>query len=174
MDMNMDVKDLFAKLKKGGDKKGKKSGGNGFVRFFEKNPKMKVIIPSIFVLIAVIVAVVFIVTGIKTDTETDGSLSEPAGAKVDVLPMLERPQGEALEDGANPFDEDAIANAKLTGTIYNRDGYYTATVATEHRSYVLQVGDYVAESEWLVESITENSITFSMGEKKRTVEMKDK
>lgn len=174
MDMNIDVKDLFAKLKKGGDKKDKKSGGSAFVRFFDKNPKMKVIIPSIFVLIAVAVAVVFIVTGVKTDTNTDGPLSEPAGAKVDVLPMLERPEGETLKDGADPFDEDAIANAKLTGTIYNREGYYTATVSTEHKSYVLQVGDHVAGSEWLVDAITENSITFSMGEKTRTVEMKEK
>ena len=41
--MNMDIKELFAKLK--GGKSGK--GGSGFTAFFDKNPKMKIIIPII-------------------------------------------------------------------------------------------------------------------------------
>ena len=39
MDMNMDVKDLFAALKKkSGSKKKDARGGSSFVNFFEKNP----------------------------------------------------------------------------------------------------------------------------------------
>ncbi len=174
MDMNMDVKDLIAKLKKGGGKKGaaNKKGGNPVLAFFDKNPKMKIILPLILLLIAAAVAVAFIVTGAKTDVDVNTDAGKPQGEAVDVMPMLERPIGEALEDGANPFDEDAIANAKLKGTMYNSNGYWTALVETKTHSYVLQVGDYVSNSDWLVEEINDNSITFSMGDKKRTVEIK--
>ena len=90
MDMNMDVKDLFAALKKkSGSKKKDTRGGSSFVNFFEKNPKMKIILPAILVLIAVAVAVVLIITGIQTETDVDPD-SAVAGQAVEVLPMQER------------------------------------------------------------------------------------
>lgn len=175
MDMNMDVKDLIAMLKnKTGKGKGTKKdsrGGSSFVNFFEKNPKMKIILPAFLILIAVAVAVVLIVTGIQTETDVDPD-SAVAGAAVEVLPMQERTEGETLADGVDPFAEDVIANAKLRGLIYNSDGYWTAIVDTQYASYTLQVGDYVGSSSWLVEEITSNTVTFSLGEKTRTIEMK--
>ena len=42
--MNMDVKDLIAKLKSGGGKTTAKKGGSSFTAFFDKNPQMKIII----------------------------------------------------------------------------------------------------------------------------------
>lgn len=172
MDMNMDVKDLFAALKKkSGSKKKDTRGGSSFVNFFEKNPKMKIILPAILVLIAVAVAVVLIITGIQTETDVDPD-SAVAGQAVEVLPMQERTEGVTLAEGVDPFAEDVIANAKLNGLVYNSDGYWTAIVSTQYGSYTLQVGDYVGSSSWLVEEITSNTVTFSLGEKTRTVEMK--
>ena len=174
MDMNMDIKDVLAKFKKKGDGKGAKGkkGGNPFVAFFENNPKMKIILPLILLLIAATVAVVFIVSGVKTDADVTQKPGQLQGEAVNVMPMLERPKGDALVDGANPFDEDAIANARLKGTLYNPNGYYTAIVETKTHSYILQTGDYVANSDWLVDKIKKDSVTFSMGDKTRVIEMK--
>lgn len=169
MDMNIDVKDLIAKLKSGGKKKDAR-GGNSLTKFFDKNPKMKIIIPLVFVLIFVAVAVVIIVSGVKTDTDVDENVSVVAQS-VDILPQVDRTQ-QAIEDGVDPFSEDVIVNAKLKGVVYNSAGYRTAIVSTQYASYTLQVGDYVSTSEWLVEEITDNSITFSLGEKTRTIVMK--
>ena len=72
MDMNMDVKDLFAALKKkSGSKKKDTRGGSSFVNFFEKNPKLKIILPAMLVLIAMAVAVVLVITGFQTSTAVD-------------------------------------------------------------------------------------------------------
>lgn len=174
MDMNIDVKDLFAKLKKGGSgtKKAEK-GGNPFVRFFEKNPKLKVILPAFLILIALVVAILLSVSATKVKVDDIGTgTSKPSGTPVQVLPELERPKTDDPQDGANPFDEDAIANAKLKGIMYNSNGYYTAIVETQTHSFILQAGDYVPESDWLVEKITSDMVTFSMGDKVRTVELK--
>lgn len=164
----MDLKDLLAKLKKGKNKDART--GSSFINFFEKNPKMKIIIPAIFLVIAAAVAIVFIVSGIRTETDVD-PINAVAGDSVDVLPILERSEGETLADGVDPFSEDVIANAKIKGILYNSDGYRTAIVATEYASYVLQVGSYVGSSSWLVDEITDNAVTFSIGEKTRTIEM---
>lgn len=166
MDMNMDIKDVFAKLK-GGKKKDARTG-NAFVKFFEKNPKMKIIIPAVFLVIAAAVAAVFIIQGVKTETGVDPD-KPVSGMSVDVLPMLERNEAVSLADGVDPFSEDVIANAKLTGILYNSDGFRTAILQTEYASYIVQVGDYVGDSTWLVEEITDTSATFSTGDKLRTV-----
>ncbi len=166
--MNMDVKDLFAKLKGGQNKDAR--AGSSFVKFFEKNPKMKIIIPAIFVAIAALVAAVFIVSGLRTETDVDPN-TPAAGTAVDVLPMLERREGVSLADGVDPFAEDVIANAKLTGIFYNSDGFRTAILKTEYASYIVQVGDYVGDSTWLVEDITDSDATFSTGEKVRTISL---
>lgn len=171
MDMNMDIKDVIAKLKSGKGKKKDARKRNPFNAFFEKNPKMKIILPLVFIVIAVVVAVLIIISGAKTDVGLDETVTTPAQS-VDVLPMIERDEGETVADGVDPFSEDVIANAKITGMIYNSDGYRTVIVETKYRAYTLQVGDYVPGSEWLVESITDSSVTFSLGEKTRTVEMK--
>ena len=160
---DMDVKDLFKKFKSGGGKKDARKGSS-VTAFFDKNPKMKIILPALFVLIAVVVAVIIILSGPKSDTELDESATV-AGQAVAVL-------HETVAENVDPFAEDVIANAKLTGLIYNSDGYWTAVVQTQYASYTLQVGDYVGSSQWLVEAITDSSVTFSLGEKTRTIEMK--
>lgn len=170
MDMNMDVKDIIAKLKSGGGKKKNTRGQSSMAKFFEKNPKMKIIIPAVVVLIFVAVAVVIIISGVKTDTSVDENVSVNAQS-VEILPQVERTQ-QAVEDGADPFSEDVIANAKVRGIINNSAGYRTAIVATQYASYTLQVGDYVSTSEWLVEEITDESVTFTLGDKTRTIVMK--
>lgn len=170
LDKNMDVKDLFKNLKsKGGKKDGRKSGGLN--AFFEKNPKMKIILPAVVVLIAVAVAVIIIVTGVTTDTTVDDTAV--AGQSVMVLPQAVRNETETLAEGADPFSEDAISNGKITVMGYNSDGVRTAVVQNQYgTSYLLEVGSRVGDSEWYVDSIDDTSVTFSMGEKTRTITMK--
>lgn len=170
MDMNIDIKDLFAKMKTGGGKKDARKKGS-ITTFFEKNPKMKIIIPVVIVVIAVVVAVLIIISGVKTDTDLGEDVTV-AGQSVAILPQLERIEGETLAAGVDPFSEDVIANATITGMIYNSDGYRTAIIKTKYASYTIQVGDYVGSSDWLVEAMTDSSVTFSLGEKTRTIEMK--
>lgn len=164
--MNMDIKDLFAKLKSGSGKSSAKAGGSSFTAFFDKNPKMKVIIPAILIAISVLVAFVIIVT-----TETAEIDTTPVGGgqaqNVDVLPQDVRELEDIDVDGDSVFDEVDVANAKITAIIKNSDGYYTAVMQTKTNSYPnLNVGDYINGSSWMVEEITDDSVTIALGEKK--------
>lgn len=167
--MNMDIKDLIAKLKGngGGDKR-----GGGLTGFFDKNPKMKIIIPAICLGISVLVALVIIFTTGSVDidnTPVGGDVGN--GSQVDVLPQDVRDYEDIEVNGDDVFDDVALAKAKVTAIIVNSDGYYTATVEAEKQSYPhLQVGDYVGTSSWLVEDITDDCVIVSLGEKRIKLE----
>ena len=88
-----------------------------------------------------------------------------------MLPQIERRKTEEIADDVDPFSDDVIANAKLTGVLYVADGYYIATLETEKASYpTLQVGDNIGSSDWMVDAIDSDSITVSCGEKTRTIQ----
>lgn len=162
--MNMDIKDLIAKLK-GGSGGGKKEG-NSLTAFFDKNPKMKIILPAIVGAISILVALAIIITTNSPDIDTT-----PVGGgeaqNVDVLPQDVRDLEDIEIEGENVFDEVDIANAKITTIIVNSDGYYTAVMETKTNSYAtLQVGDYINGSSWLVEDITDDCVIVALGEKK--------
>lgn len=169
MDKNMDIKDLFKKFKSGGAKDARKGGKLN--AFFEKNPKMKYILPAIVVLISVAVAAIIIFAG-----NPDTDIPDPAavqGQEVAVLPQIERHEAETLADeGEDPFEEDILANARVTGMIYNFGGYWTATIATKDNKngFTVQVGDYVGSSDWYVESIDGDTVVVTMGDNTRTIE----
>ena len=168
MDKNMDIKDLFKNIKLGGGKKDARKGGQ-LNAFFEKNPQMKYILPAVAVLISLVVMIMVIVLN---NPNTD--IPEPVsvqGQEVAVLPQLERGEPETIADGADPFEEDVLANARVTGMIYNFGGYWTATIATKDNKngFTVQVGDYVGSSDWYVESIDGDTVTVTMGEKTRTI-----
>lgn len=167
--MNMDIKELFAKLKsKGGN--GRRTNG-GISSFFAKNPKMKIIIPVIFIVISFLVALVIIIqTGSTKIPDVPASSGEPS-SDVEVLPQDIR-DAEKLDgiNDAQVFNEAVLAHPKVTAIFYNNDGYYVATVETDNAHYPnLKVGDYVAGSDWLVESITETQVVFTCNEQKITV-----
>lgn len=166
--MNMDIKDLIAKLKGGSG--GAKRGG-GLTGFLEKNPKMKIVIPAICLGISVLVALVIIFTTGTIeidDSPVDGDVS---GSHVDVLPQDVRNLEDIEVLGDDVFDDVALANAKVTAIIVNSDGYYTATVEADNQSYPhLQVGDYVGTSSWLVEDITDDCVIVALGEKRIQLE----
>lgn len=168
--MNMDIKELFAKLKSSG--KGNSRNGGGIASFFEKNPKMKIIIPVIFFAISILVALVIVV---KTSTAKvpDFNLEsgESASNKVEVLPedVREAEKLDGITD-SEMFNEAVLAHPKVTAIIYNGEGYYTATVETDNAHYPnLTVGQYVAGSDWMVENITEDQVVFSCNGQKITV-----
>ncbi len=164
--MNMDIKDLIAKLKGNGG--GNKRGG-GITGFFDKNPKMKIIIPVIVASISVLIALVIIATtnAPKIDTTPVGSGEVQ---NVDALPQDVRDLEDISVEGEGVFDDVAISNAKITGIYYNQDGYYTATMVTDTKSYPnLQVGDYVDGSSWQVVEINEQCVVVALGEKEVTI-----
>ncbi|MBR5203452.1 MAG: hypothetical protein IKW45_09320 [Clostridia bacterium] len=162
--MNMDIKDLIAKLKGGS---GNAKRGGGITGFFDKNPKMKIIIPAICLGISVLVAIVIIATTGTIEVEEAPVGGGNAGTHVDVLPEDVRDYEDIELIGDDVFDDVALANAKVTAIIVNSDGYYTATVEAEKQSYPhLQVGDYVGSSSWLVEDITDDCVIVALGDKK--------
>ena len=164
--MNMDIKELFAKLK--GGKSGK--GGSGFTAFFDKNPKMKIIIPIILIAISVLVALIIIFTTEKKKIDTNPVNSGDA-AQAEVLPQNVRNKEDIPLDGDDVLDDVALSHGKVTAITFNSEGYYTATVETDSRHYPnLQVGDYLDDSSWIVENITDDSVVISLGETK--VELK--
>lgn len=164
--MNMDIKDLIAKLKSGSGKSNTKAGESSFTAFFDKNPKMKIIIPAVVIAISVLVALAIIlsVKSPKIDTTPVGG---GEAQNVDVLPQDVREYEDIDIEGGNVFDEVDVANAKITAIIKNSDGYYTAVMETKTASYPnLNVGDYINGSSWMVEDITENGVVIALGEKK--------
>lgn len=164
--MNMDIKDLIAKLKSGSGKDSKKAGGSSLTAFLDKNPKMKIIIPVVLIVISVLVAVVIIVTTKSPDIDTTPVGSGEA-QQVDALPQDVRDLEDIEIEGGNVFDEVDVANAKITAIIKNSDGYYTAVMETKTNSYsTLNVGDYINGSSWMVEDITDDSVLIALGEKK--------
>ena len=163
--MNMDVKDLIAKLK-GGSGGGAAKRGGGLTGFFEKNPKMKIIIPAICLGISFLVALAIIFTTgtIEVDNTPIGGTD---GTHVDLLPQDVRNLEDIELEGEDVFDDVALSNARVTAIVVNGDGYYTATVEADNQSYPhLQVGDYVGSSSWLVEDITDDCVIVALGEKK--------
>ncbi len=164
--MNMDIKDLIAKLK--GGSSGNKRGG-GLTGFFEKNPKMKIIIPSILAAISILVAIIIIVTTSSPEIDTTPVASGEV-QNVDALPQDVRDLEDIDVEGENIFDDVAVANAKITAIYYNQDGYYTATMVTDTKSYPnLQVGDYIDGSSWQVIEINEQCVVVALGEKEVTI-----
>ena len=160
MNWNIDIKDLFAKLKKGGSSGGKKSGG-GMTAFFEKNPKMKIIIPAILLAISILAALVIILTTTLHSVKVDDSPVSGSGEKVAVLPDSVRDLEDIDIAGGEVLEKADLSRAKLTTIISNSDGYYTAVVETDKKSYsTLQLGDKLGDS-WLVEAIDSNSITLT-------------
>ena len=167
MDMNMDVKDLFAKLKKGKSAEKKSSTGGGITGFFEKNPKMKIIIPVILIVISVAVALTIIFTTGKTNIPTGPADIPNEGQKVDILPEDVNFHEEFDKVGGDVFDEVDIANARVTFISQNSEGYYTAVVETKKASFTtLKVGDHINGSDWLVEGIDDNGVELSCNGKK--------
>ncbi|MCH5189565.1 MAG: hypothetical protein J1F37_03285 [Oscillospiraceae bacterium] len=167
--MNMDIKDLIAKLKS-------KSGGSrtsgGVASFFQKNPKMKIIIPAVFIVISILVSVVIVAkTGKAKVPDIPVNSGDENAKEVEVLPedIRESENLEGITD-TEMFNEAVLAHPKVTAIIYNSEGYYTATVVTDNAHYPnLSVGQYVAGSDWLVESITEDQVVFSCNDQKITV-----
>lgn len=167
--MNMDIKDLIAKLK---SKKGVSRTSGGVAAFFEKNPKMKIIIPAVFIAISVLVALVIIFkTGSAKIPDIPVNSIEGNTNQVEVFPEDVR-ESENLEgiNDSEMFNEAVLSHPKVTAIIYNSEGYYTATVETDNAHYPnLSVGQYVAGSDWLVENITEDQVIFSCNGQKITV-----
>lgn len=163
--MNMDIKDLIAKLKGGSG--GNKRGG-GITEFFNKNPKMKIILPAILAAISLLVAIVIIATTHSPDIDTT-----PVGAgeaqHVDALPQDVRDLEDIEVEGGGVFDDVAVANAKIKGIYYNEDGYYTATMVTDTESYLISVGDYIGGSSWQVIEINDQYVVIALGEKEITL-----
>lgn len=166
MNMNMDIKDLIAKLKSGSGKNTNKSGGSSLTAFLDKNPKMKIIIPAILIAISVLVALVIIISTKSPKIDTTPVVGGEA-QNVDVLPQDVRDLEDIEIEGDNVFDEVDVANAKITAIIRNSDGYYTAVMETKTNSYsTLNVGDYINGSSWMVEDITDDGVLIALGEKK--------
>ncbi len=172
MDMNMDVKDLIAKLK---SKKGNSRNSGGVAAFFEKNPKMKLIIPAIFLVISILVAIVIVVKTSHAEVPDIPVDSIEANTnQVEAFPKEVR-DAEKLEGITDKelLNEAVLAHPKVTAITYNvEEGYYTVIVKTDNATYPnLRVGDFVYHSDWMVESITEEQVVFSCNGQKTTVKI---
>ncbi|MEG1862252.1 MAG: hypothetical protein RR198_01460 [Oscillospiraceae bacterium] len=112
----------------------------------------------------------------ETDLPVDGANSGVSSqveagdaVNVEVLPQTERTFG---EDGAkNPFKTEDLSTVLLTGIIETSNGRMTAIVETGNASYIVNTGDVVKDSNWTVETITQDSITFVNGQSRKTIYM---
>lgn len=165
--MNIDLKELIAKItgkNKGGTPK--KVKDSALAKFFEKNPQMKIVIVIIALIVAIAVALTIIISYKSSKPDIDTNVTANENAAVDILPQIERDIGETA-DGNDPFNENALNAAKLTG-IYDFYGYKTATLQTSTKSYTVREGDALGGSDWIVSEITDTSITITLGEKTKS------
>ena len=167
MDMNMDVKDLFAKLKKGG---GSKTGnsGSGITAFLEKNPAMKVIVPAVLIALALLIALL-IILGVEKK-EVDDTPINVQSQNVYALPQQYLPQGD--EKTGDTVGNIALENPRLTA-IYNM-GRPVVTIQTDNGRYPnLELGQNIGDSSWTVYEIKENSVILSCddGDEKQYIEL---
>lgn len=170
MDMNMDVKDIIAKLK---NKNNGDSRNRGSIAvFFEKNPKMKYIIPAIFIAISILVAVLIIIKTGKAKIPEIPAGNENATVQADVLPqeVLEGENLDGIED-RNLFNEAVLKNPSVSMVMQSSEGYFTATVETANGIYPsLHVGDFVHGSDWQVTYIDYEKVIFECNGQKVTVQ----
>lgn len=165
MDMKMDVKDLFAKFKKGGSSK----SSGGITTFLEKNPAMKVIIPVVLIVVAIAAAIliVFSVKKMKVDKNPVNVQSQ----NVYALPQQYFPNGD--EKQGDTVGDIALEHPRLTA-IYDM-GRPVVTIETDNGSYPsLEVGEKIGDSDWSVYEVKENSVVLVCddGENKQYIELK--
>lgn len=165
MDMKMDVKDLFAKLKKGGSSK----SSGGITTFLEKNPVMKVIIPAVLIVVAIAAAIliVFSVKKMKVDKNPVNVQSQ----NVYALPQQYFPNGD--EKQGDTVGDIALEHPRLTA-IYDM-GRPVVTIETDNGSYPsLEVGEKIGDSDWSVYEVKENSVVLVCddSENKQYIELK--
>lgn len=159
MDMNMDIKDLFAKLKKGNS--GSTRTGGGITGFLDKNPKMKIIIPAVLLAISVLVMIVIILTTPKTEINTD--ITPVNGDIVQNLPQDAIGKDDLDIESGDVLSEVTLDHPKVTAIYFVKGGYSMATIETDTHSYPqLKEGDTINGTEWKVEQITENSVIISL------------
>lgn len=164
MDMKMDVKDLFAKLKKGGDSK----SGGGLTAFLEKNPAMKVVVPAVLIVIAIAVALLIIFSVNKT--EVDKSPVNVQSQNVYALPQQYFPKGD--EKQGDTVGDIALEHPRLTA-IFDM-GRPVVTIETDNGSYPnLEVGQKIGDSDWSVYEVKDNSVVLVCddGENKQYIEL---
>lgn len=99
--------------------------------------------------------------------QTDASQGD--AVNVEVLPQTERNFGDG--QARNPFKSEDLSGLKLTGVLTSSSGRTTAIVESDSTSYIVKVGETMKDSNWTVDSIDENSITFVNGESSKTVYM---
>ncbi len=93
----------------------------------------------------------------------------PEAINVEVLPQKIRSFD---EDFSNPFLNENLTNVELTGIVKNSAGKSTAIIQTETDSFIVNEGDQLPESEWQVEEIGSDFITFSLTNRTKTIKMK--
>lgn len=161
MDMNMDIKDLFAKLKKGKTGSTGSASGGGITAFLEKNPKMKIIVPAILLAISVLVMIVIIVTTPKVEINTD--VTPVNGDIVQNLPQDAIGKEDLDVESGDVLSQVTLDHPKVTAIYFVKGGYSMATIETDTHSYPqLKEGDTINGTEWKVEQITENSVIISL------------
>jgi Tfp pilus assembly protein PilP len=163
----VDIKDLIAKITgKNKDGSAGKVKKNSVSMFFERNPKMKYIIAVIAIMVSAAVAVVLALSYRSSKPDLDTNVTANKNQQVEILPQIEREVASDY-DGKDPFVENILDGAKLTG-VYETYGYMSATLQTTKKSYTLFEGDTLGDSDWTVSEITSNSITLVSGDKTKT------
>jgi hypothetical protein len=165
MDMKMDVKDLFAKMKKGGSSG---SSGGGITAFLEKNPAMKVIVPVVLIVLAAAISLLIILGTNKA--EVDKSEIKVQSQNVYALPQQYFPQGD--EKQGDTVGDIALEHPRLTA-IYDM-GRPVVTIETDNGSYTyLEVGEKIGDSDWSVYEVKDNSVILACedGESTQYIEL---
>ena len=126
--------------------------------------------------IVLIVALVFIFTKVlpnakQTSGPTYTDTPAPDAVEVEILPHSVRNFGDG--DETNPFASENLGAMTVTGIITNSNGQSTAIVETKNVSYILQIGDTVAETTWTVSEIGANYVTFENNGSEKTFYMNE-
>lgn len=118
----------------------------------------------------IIIAVALILRAVKSPAEKIPA--DVTGDYIYVLPIKERPADNILPaDDKDPFSGSGTPALYLGGIIYNPDGKSNAVILTADKSYVVQQGDLIGKTGWVVNEITADTVTIIKNEKSEILSM---
>jgi len=126
-------------------------------------------------LIIVIASIIAVAVNLNKPSVPAAASSAPEGLAVDALPQTERKADAraAISFDKNPFEQDVLSNAYLTGVMSVEGGYKTAIIVSDYGSFVVRQHDQIGKTKWTVNEITDSEVTVKNGDAELKIIFKD-
>jgi hypothetical protein len=148
---------------------------------FEAKPILVFVVPLLFLLLlSAIILLILFSGGSGEDTytppDTVGGSAIPVMGDAEQTPTIEiLPETERAVPEKDPFGSSGVFygpnSFRLTGIISSSSGTSAAIIVAGNRSFILQAGDLIGETDWSIAEISGNSVIITDGENEETLEL---